>query len=69
MAAKTTTLRVTEERKMALERAAIEISYKTGMSIKWTELANHLFDEYTKEAMRDLIGSTDIKKALKKQQE
>ncbi|WP_345871011.1 hypothetical protein [Shewanella algae] len=66
MSAKTTTLRVSEERKMGLERAAIEISYKTGVSIKWTELANYLFDQYTADAKKDLIGSTDIKKAIKK---
>lgn len=63
---KSTTLRVSEERKMALERAAIEISYKTGVSIKWTELANHLFDKWLSEAKKDLIGSTDVKKAMKK---
>ncbi|MDV5248558.1 hypothetical protein [Shewanella xiamenensis] len=63
---KSTTLRVSEERKMALERAAIEISYKTGISIKWTELANHLFDKWLNEAKKDLIASTDVKKILKK---
>ncbi len=66
MSSKTTTLRVSEERKMALERAAIEISYKTGISIKWTELANYLFDNMLQEAKKDLMGATDIKKTLKK---
>ncbi|WP_372872708.1 hypothetical protein [Shewanella sp.] len=51
---------------MALERAAIEISYKTGISIKWTELANYLFDNMLQEAKKDLMGATDIKKTLKK---
>jgi len=64
---KSTTLRVTDERKMAMERAAIEISYKTGISLKWTELANYMFDNMVNEAKKDLIGSTDIKKKLKKE--
>ena len=64
---KATTLRVTDERKMAMERAAIEISYKTGISLKWTELANYMFDNLVNEAQKDLIGSTDIKKKLKKE--
>jgi hypothetical protein len=64
---KATTLRVTDERKMAMERAAIEISYKTGISLKWTELANYMFDNMVSEAKKDLIGSTDIKKKLKKE--
>jgi len=64
---KATTLRVTDERKMAMERAAIEISYKTGISLKWTELANYMFDNMVNEAKKDLIGSTDIKKKLKKE--
>ncbi|MFV7852211.1 hypothetical protein [Shewanella algae] len=66
MSSKSTTLRVSEERKMELEKAAIEISYKTGVPIKWTELAMHLFDNYLGDAKKDLIGSTDIKKALKR---
>lgn len=63
---KATTLRVNDERKMAMERAAIEISYKTGVSIKWTELANYMFDNMVSEAKKDLIESTDIKRRLKK---
>ena len=63
---KATTLRVNDERKMAMERAAIEISYKTGVSIKWTELANYMFDNLVSEAKKDLIESIDIKRKLKK---
>jgi len=55
---KTTSLRVKESRKQKLERAAIEISYKTGKPIKWTELANILFDEYVDEVKKDLIHRT-----------
>ncbi|MFM5271788.1 hypothetical protein ACEUAK_16005 [Aeromonas veronii] len=57
--AKFTSLRVAEKRKMALERAAIEISYARGVSVKWTEVANYLFDEYLAEAVKDMKGKRD----------
>lgn len=46
-------LRVSEERKIALEKAAIEISYATGKPIKWSEVAFYLIDEHLKEAVKD----------------
>lgn len=49
-------LRVSEERKMMLEKAAIEVSYATGKPIKWSEVAFYLIDEYLKEAVKDLKG-------------
>lgn len=52
-AKKYASLRVSEERKMALEKAAIEISYATGKPVKWTELAFYLIDEYLKDAVKD----------------
>lgn len=61
-----TSLRVSKERKMALERAAIDISYKTGTSIKWTDVANYMFDHMLSDAVKDLKGSTDIKSTLKR---
>ena len=54
MEKKSTQLRVPEEKKMKLEKLAIEISYKTGKPIKWTELAFYLFDNYATEAAQDL---------------
>lgn len=55
---KYTSLRVTEERKMELEKAAIEVSYATGRMVKWTDMAFYLMDEYLKEAVRDMKSST-----------
>ena len=55
-ATKYTSLRVAEERKMRLERAAIDISYKTGTQVKWTEVANYLFDNMLEEAKKDMAG-------------
>ncbi|HGE9229056.1 TPA: hypothetical protein ACGBQB_003383 [Escherichia coli] len=47
-------LRVPEEKKLALEKAAIEISYATGKPYKWTDLAFYTLDNYMKEAARDI---------------
>ncbi|WP_273908175.1 hypothetical protein [Enterobacter bugandensis] len=55
---KYTSIRVPEERKMELERAAIEVSYATGKMVKWTDLVFYLMDEYLKEAVRDMKAST-----------
>lgn len=63
---KYTSLRVTEERKMLLERAAIDISYKTGISIKWTDVANYMFDKLLNETVKDLKNSRDVKKEMGK---
>lgn len=49
-------IRVSEERKMMLEKAAIEVSYATGKVVKWSEVAFYLIDEYLKEAVKDLKG-------------
>lgn len=64
MATEYTSLRVSKERKMQLERAAIDISYKTGTSIKWTDVANYMFDNVLQDVVKDLKNSTDIKSTL-----
>lgn len=51
---KYSSLRVAEERKMALEKAAIEVSYATGKPTKWSDIAFYLFDEYLKDAIKDM---------------
>lgn len=51
---KYTSLRVREDRQMALERAAIDISYATGKQVKWTDVANYMFDDYLKDAVKDM---------------
>lgn len=44
-----------------LEKAAIEVSYDTGKSVKWTEVAFYLFDEYLSEDVRDMKGKRPTK--------
>ena len=41
--------------KMELERKAIEISYKTGKSITWTEIVHYMISNYQGMAKQDLI--------------
>jgi len=56
MEKKYTSLRVSEKRKLQLERAAIEVSYSTGRAVKWTDIAFYLFDEYLSDAIKDMKG-------------
>ena len=58
---KYTSLRVREDRKLELERAAIDISYATGKTVKWTDVANYLFANYLKEAVKDLKAQRNSK--------
>ncbi|HEY2452905.1 MAG TPA: hypothetical protein VGI71_09830 [Scandinavium sp.] len=55
--AKRMTYNVTEERKMKLERLAINTSVKLGKTITWTELLGYLIDNYAKDAADDLMSS------------
>ena len=55
--AKRTTYNVTEERKMKLERLAINASVKLGKTITWTEILGYLIDNYSKGAAEDLMSA------------
>ena len=55
--AKRTTDNVTEERKMKLERLAINASVKLGKTITWTEILGYLIDNYSKDAAEDLMSA------------
>lgn len=52
---KRTTLAVTIERKLMLERLAIDASLKAGRQISWTDIVNYMIDNQAKEATKDLI--------------
>ena len=51
---KRTTVSITEQRRMKLERLAIEATMKTGRSVKWTDLVNFLIDHYAEDAKADI---------------
>lgn len=51
------TYNVTEDRQIRLERMAIEISSRTGKTVKWTDLMVYLIDHYAKDAAEDMKKS------------
>lgn len=53
MSTKRKTYNITEERQMRLERLAIDLSTKTGKTVKWSELLTFMIDSYAKEAAKD----------------
>lgn len=57
---KRTTMAITAERKLKLERMAIDASQKAGTQISWTDIVNHLIDEYAKEAAEELTERARI---------
>lgn len=50
-----TTVRVNETRKLKLQRGAIKIGSETGQLLKISDIVNHLIDNYTDEALQDMI--------------
>lgn len=59
-----TTLNVPMQKKMELEKAAIELSYKIGKSINWTDIAHYMLDNYIKMAKADI--ETESKEKVSK---
>ncbi len=60
MATKKTTRKtynITEDRQLRLERMAIDVSSRTGKTVKWTDLMVYLIDNYAKDAADDMKKS------------
>lgn len=51
---KYTSLRIREDKKLALQQVAIEISYNTGIPISWSELAHYILKEHLDDVKREL---------------
>jgi hypothetical protein len=49
-----TSMAITAERKMKLERAAIDLSSKVRETVTWTDVANYMIDFYIKNACADI---------------
>lgn len=49
---------VNYEKKLMLERTAIDLSVKVGRTITWSDLVHYMIDNYTKEAAKDIAHST-----------
>lgn len=56
-----TTYNIKQEKKMRLERLALEESMKFGRMIKWTEIMEVLIDEYAKDAQQTIIHREEQK--------
>lgn len=46
-------MRINPERRLKLEKAALEITIKTGVITTYTDVANKLIDHYTNEFIKD----------------
>ena len=46
-------MRINPERRLKLEKAALELTIKTGVITSYTDIANMLVDNYTDELLKD----------------
>lgn len=53
---------ISNDRYLKIERAAVDITAKTGKVTKWSEIVNFLIDEYLQEAKLDMISKDDKEK-------
>lgn len=47
---------INNERYLRIERAAVDITAKTGTITKWSDIVNFLIDEYLTEAKQDMVA-------------
>ena len=50
-----TTISLSLNKKIELERKAIEISYKSGKSVTWTDVVHYMIENYQTMAKQDMI--------------
>ncbi|EKN6178772.1 hypothetical protein DVQ78_19540 [Yersinia enterocolitica] len=55
-----TTMSISQEKKLRLERMAIDASHATKTPISWTDIVNYLIDSYAKDACEDLKAQAMI---------
>ena len=51
---------ISNERYLRIERAAVDITAKTGKVTKWSEIVNYLIDQYLNDAKQDMISKNEI---------
>ncbi len=54
---KRSTASITGDRKLLLEKKALEIGVKVGKVVKWTDILNYMIDHYTQDAAEDMKSS------------
>ena len=60
------TYNVKLDKKLKIERLAMEASLKVGRTVKWTEIMEVLIDEYAKDAQQTIIHREEQKLKKKK---
>lgn len=60
--AKRTTMTIRMDRKMRLERIAIDVSKRINEQVTWTDLVNTLIDEFSKDAQELIIHRKEQEK-------
>lgn len=58
-----TTYNIKMDKKMKLERLAMEASFKVGRTVKWTELMEILVSEFGKDAQEMLVHQEQKKQS------
>ncbi|WP_025823673.1 hypothetical protein [Shewanella marina] len=54
-------LRIKNDELRKLEMAAIEIGYKTKEPMKWQDIVRYMLDNYTEDAIKDIISKRNKK--------
>ena len=55
-----TTMSISMERKLRLERLAIDVQSKTYEKVSWTDLVKYLIDKYAKDAADDMLSQSKM---------
>ncbi|EEU3019729.1 TPA: hypothetical protein SI676_004611 [Escherichia coli] len=53
---------ITADRVMRIERAAVDLTAKTGKVTKWTDVINYMLDNYLEDAKQDMLNNQKIPK-------
>lgn len=53
---------ITGDRVMKIERAAVDVTAKTGSVTKWTDVINFLIDNYLNDAKQDMLNKKELEK-------
>ncbi|MEN3259644.1 hypothetical protein AAH678_27425 [Sodalis endosymbiont of Spalangia cameroni] len=50
---------ITNERYLRIERAAVDITAKTGKVTKWSDIVNYLIDQYLNDVKQDMVTKVE----------
>jgi len=58
---------ISNERYLRIERAAVDITAKTGKVTKWSDIVNYLIDQYLSDAKHDMVAKGENAQKNKQQ--